>query len=250
LAREPKKYADLVVTGASGRVGRLLCEQALADEAHWELVAAVAHRGSASIGVPCSEKFDHAPAFTPGFGGACDLVIDFSTPAGTALALETALRGSAALLVATTGLSEDIRQALNAAGQRIAVLVAPNTSIGVAVCADAVKRAASVLGAGYRVEIVEAHHKHKKDAPSGTALMLGEAAKAGGCAVERNQIHAMRGGDIVGEHVVRFIGEGEYLEFSHTATSRVLFARGALRMGRWLLHQGPGLYGVGDFLAG
>lgn len=249
MSKEPRKYADLVVTGASGRVGRLLCELALQDPQHWELVGAVTRPGSTMIGQPSSTAVDHAPAFTPGFGGPCHLVIDFSTPMGAGQALEIALGARAALLVGTTGLDEAARKALEQAGQRIAVMVAPNTSLGVALCADAVKRAARVLGAGYRVEIVEAHHRHKKDAPSGTALMLAEAARQGGAVVEADQIHAMRGGDIVGEHVVRFIGDGEYLEFAHTATSRSLFARGALRLGRWLLHQRPGFYRVSDVLA-
>lgn len=244
------KYINLVVTGASGRVGRLICELAASDEARWELVAAVAHPRSSRLGQPSFAPADHAPVITPNFGGPCDLVIDFSTPAGTETAIQIALREGAALLVGTTGLPEATRQVLEAAARRIPILLAPNTSVGVAACASIVEQAARLLGPAYRVEIVEAHHSRKKDAPSGTALMLAEAARRGGAPVESGQIHALRGGDVVGEHTVRFAGEGEYVEILHRATSRTLFARGALRAGRWLVAQGPGFYTMADVLRG
>lgn len=243
-----RKYVNLVVTGASGRVGRLICDLVGAHEEQWELVGAVAHPRSSRLGQPSFTSSDHAPIVTPNFGGKCDLVIDFSTPAGTETAIQIALREGAALLVGTTGLPESTRQVLEAAARRIAVLLAPNTSVGVATCAALVEQAARLLGPGYRVEIVEAHHKHKKDAPSGTALMLAEAAKKGGASIEPDQIHALRGGDVVGEHTIRFAGEGEYLEILHRATSRSLFARGSLRAGRWLVTQPPGFYTMSDVL--
>lgn len=244
-----RKYINLVVTGASGRMGRLVCELAGADEEHWELVGAVAHPRSGRLGQPSFTSGDHAPIVTPTFGGKCDLVIDFSTPAGTETAIQIALREGAALLVGTTGLPEATRQVLEAAARRIAVLPAPNTSVGVAVCAWLVEQAARLLGPDCRVEIVESHHRHKRDAPSGTALMLAAAAEQGGAAITPPQIHSLRGGDVVGEHTIRFAVEGEYVELTHRATSRSLFARGALRAGRWLVSQPPGFYSIRDFLS-
>ncbi len=244
-----RQYINLVVTGASGRVGRLICELAGADETHWDLVGAVAHPRSTRLGQSSFSSADHATVITPHYGGKCDLVIDFSTPAGAETAIQIALRESAALLVGTTGLPESIVQVLQAASRRIPVLLAPNTSIGVATCARLVEIAARSLGPGYRVEIVEAHHSRKKDAPSGTALMLAEAARRGGAAIERDQIHALRGGDVVGEHTIRFAGEGEYIEVTHRATSRSLFAMGALRAGQWLVRQAPGFYCMDDLLS-
>jgi len=243
-----RNYVNLVVTGASGRVGRLICELAGADEQHWELVGAVAHPRSASLGKSSFTSADHATVITPNYGGKCDLVIDFSSPAGTETAIHIALREGAALLVGTTGLPDATRQVLEAAARRIPVLIAPNTSIGVATCAALVEMAARSLGPNYRVEIVEAHHSRKKDAPSGTALMLADAARKGGAAMKMDQIHALRGGDVVGEHIIRFAGEGEYIEILHRATSRSLFAIGALRAGQWLVRQQPGYYSMADLL--
>ena len=243
-----RHYVNLVVTGASGRVGRLICELAGADESHWELVGAVAHSRSASLGTSSFTSADHATVITPDFGGKCDLVIDFSAPAGTETAIHIALREGAALLVGTTGLPDATRQVLEAAARRLPVLVAPNTSIGVATCAALVEMAARSLGPGYRVEIIEAHHSRKKDVPSGTALMLADAARKGGAEMKMDQIHSLRGGDVVGEHTIRLAGEGEYLEILHRATSRSLFARGALRAGRWLVQQPPGYYAMADML--
>lgn len=245
-----RKYINLVVTGASGRVGKLLCDLAGADEHNWELVGAVAHPRSGRLGQPAFTSADHATVITPNYGGKCDLVIDFSSPAGTETAIQIALREGAALLVGTTGLPDATRQVLEAAARRIPVLVAPNTSVGVATCAALVQQAARSLGPNYRVEIVEAHHRHKKDAPSGTALMLAEAARTGGAEMKMDQIHALRGGDVVGEHTIRFAGEGEYLEIMHRATSRSLFALGALRAGQWLVRQQPGYYTMADMLKG
>lgn len=243
-----RNYINLVVTGASGRVGKLICQLAGADEQHWELAGAVAHPRSASLGQSSFTSADHATVITPNYGGKCDLVIDFSSPAGTETAIQIALREGAALLVGTTGLPDATRQVLEAAARRIPVLVAPNTSIGVATCAALVEMAARSLGANYRVEIVEAHHSRKKDAPSGTALMLADAARTGGAAMTMSQIHSLRGGDVVGEHIIRFAGEGEYIEILHRATSRSLFALGALRAGQWLVGQKPGYYGMADLL--
>lgn len=244
-----RKYINLVVTGASGRMGRLVCELAGADEENWEVVGAVAHPRSSRLGQPSFISGDHAPVVTPTFGGKCNLVIDFSTPAGTETAIQIALREGAALLVGTTGLPEATRQVLEAAARRIPVLLAPNTSVGVALCASLVEQTARALGPDCRVEIVEAHHRHKKDAPSGTALMLAAAAEQGGAAMGPEQIHSLRGGDVVGEHTIRFAADGEYVEIVHRATSRTVFARGALRAGRWLVTQPPGYYSIRDCLS-
>ena len=237
---------DLVVVGAGGRMGRLVCELAAEDDA-FELVGALTGPRSRHVGV-LSAPADHAPIITPEFGGRCDLIIDFSSEGGASVALQIALRERAALLVGTTGLTPDTLHVLEAAAGRIPVLRASNTSFGVAVSAEMVELAARRLGPTYHVEIVESHHRHKKDAPSGTALSLGQAAIRGGATLGPSQYHSLRGGDVVGEHTVRFAGEGEYLEIRHVANSRILFARGALRAARWLVRQPPGLYSIADTL--
>jgi 4-hydroxy-tetrahydrodipicolinate reductase len=178
-----------------------------------------------------------------------DVAIDFSSPAGTLECAKWAFSKQIPLLIGTTGLDDATLAFLHAGASQSAILVAPNTSLGVAVLADAVARAARRLGTAFACSIVEAHHDQKKDAPSGTAKRLANAARSGGGQLRDDQIFAIRGGDVVGEHTVRFAGAGEYLEFTHRATSRDLFARGALMTARWLLGRAPGWYSIEDTLA-
>jgi 4-hydroxy-tetrahydrodipicolinate reductase len=159
-----------------------------------------------------------------------------------------ALDLNAALLVGTTALSSSTTALLRDASSKIPLLITPNTSIGVAAASAAVRALASTLGSAYEVSIVESHHSMKKDAPSGTALRLAQAVRDGGGGVKDDQILAMRGGDVVGEHTVRFAGAGEYVEVTHRATSRDLFARGALTAARWLSGRAPGWYTMQDVL--
>lgn len=239
----------IIVSGAAGRMGARLCQLAL-DDRSFALAGALDARGSEGVGrVACA---DHATKITDNPGSfaqsSADVVIDFSSESGARQCAELAARVGAALLVGTTGLATDTVKALKEISSRIAVLHAPNTSMGVAVIADLVRRAARTLGPGYSCSIIEAHHSAKKDAPSGTALRLADAARQGGAPLAPEQVVSIRGGDVVGEHSVRFAGPGEYLELTHRATSRDLFVRGALAAARWLHRTPPGWYTMEDVL--
>jgi len=231
---------DLLVHGASGRMGQRLL--ALSGEfPRLHLVAAVA-RGTAGLVVPegvalPAMRLSEAPAFR--------LLIDFSLPEAFDAALALAVQRRAAFVSGTTGLSLDQLKALEAASRQVPVLWSANFSLGVAVLSDLVERAARALP-GWDLDIVESHHMHKKDAPSGTALALGASAKAGGA---EPRYASLRAGDIVGEHWLQFAGQGERVELAHRATSRDIFARGALAVGEWLAGQPPGHYTMRDWVA-
>ena len=194
-----------------------------------------------------------------------DVLIDFSAPAALQQSLDRAVAASIPILVGTTGLDELAGQRLAKAAEQVAVLRAANTSLGVALLADLVERAARVLGPeAWDIEIVEAHHNKKADAPSGTALHLGEAAKRGrgkSPADERGRdgtsltrapgaigYSAIRGGTIAGDHDVMFLGDGERLILSHRAESRAIFAKGALAAARFLKDKPAGLYTMRDVI--
>lgn len=181
--------------------------------------------------------------------GAADVVIDFSSDEGAVRAAETATALGCALLVGTTGLSQASLDAIARAAERIPAMVAPNTSLGVAVTRRLVAEAARMLP-GFHVDIVETHHARKLDAPSGTAKSLAEAvARGSGRTLETGRIHSIRAGDVVGEHVVTFSGAGERVTVAHEATSRDLFALGALRMARWLAGRRPGMHAPDEWFA-
>jgi 4-hydroxy-tetrahydrodipicolinate reductase len=230
---------DLLVHGASGRMGQRLL--ALSGEfSRLNLVAAVA-RGTAGLVVPegvaiPAMRLSEAPAFR--------LLIDFSLPEAFDAALALAVQRRAAFVSGTTGLSLAQLKALESASRQIPVLWSANFSLGVAVLSDLVERAARALP-GWDLDIVESHHVHKKDAPSGTALALGASAKAGGA---EPRYASLRAGDIVGEHWLQFAGQGERVELAHRATSRDIFARGALAVGEWLAGQPPGHYTMRDWV--
>lgn len=179
---------------------------------------------------------------------AADVVLDFSSDAGAQLAVRAALAKRAALLVGTTALASGTVDALRKAAESIGVLLAPNTSLGVAVARRLVREAAKLLAPDFDAEIVERHHRGKVDAPSGTAKALAESSAAGGLPIDGPRIHAQRIGDVVGEHVVTFAGPGEVLEIRHAATSRDLFAIGALRLGSWLARRGAGWHTVDEWI--
>jgi 4-hydroxy-tetrahydrodipicolinate reductase len=192
-----------------------------------------------------------------------DVIVDFTSPEGTkALAAAAAARG-VALVSGTTGLGADAKAALAEAARRIPVMHSANMSVGVAVLADLVTEAVRRLGDAFDVEIVEMHHRHKVDAPSGTALRLADAVSAARSGTERVHgrsgaagprrpaevaIVALRGGDVVGDHTVILAGPGERIELTHRASSRETFARGALRAARWIVGRPPSLYGMADVL--
>ena len=208
-----------------------------------------------------------AVAADPGFelnADHGDVLIDFSAPSALPQSLDRAVAAGIPILVGTTGLDDLAQKRLDAAAREVAVLYAPNTSLGVALLSDLVERAARVLGTDWDIEVVEAHHNKKADAPSGTALHLGEAAKRGrggnaseergrdgtGLARQSGAIgySAIRGGTVAGDHDVMFLGEAERLILSHRAESRAIFARGALAAARFLAGKPAGLYTMRDVI--
>jgi 4-hydroxy-tetrahydrodipicolinate reductase len=194
-----------------------------------------------------------------------DVLVDFSAPAALPASLDRAVSAGIPILVGTTGLDETADARLSEASRQIPVLHAPNTSLGVALLAELVHRAAQVLGPEWDIEISETHHRMKADAPSGTALLLGEAAAEGratGLDAERGRdgtglkrqtgaigFASLRGGTVAGEHDVLFLGPEERLILSHRAESRMIFARGALAAARFLVGRPPGLYSMRDVIS-
>jgi 4-hydroxy-tetrahydrodipicolinate reductase len=177
------------------------------------------------------------------------VVVDFSCEHGTHAAIAIARSTNAALLVGTTGLSEGVENILENLSATHAVLIAPNTSLGVAVTRRLAQLAAELLGSSeWSVDIVESHHDRKKDAPSGTALALARSLASGGMPVLPENIHAIRAGDTVGEHEIRFAGPSERIHLMHQAVSRDLFAAGAVRAAKWLAGRAPGRYRMEDVL--
>jgi 4-hydroxy-tetrahydrodipicolinate reductase len=171
-----------------------------------------------------------------------EVVVDFSSPGATLALAPIAAAAGSAVVSGTTGLGDDARDALDRAALRVPVLWEPNMSLGVHVLTELVRRASSVL-ADWDAEIVETHHRAKVDAPSGTALRLAESTGRA-----RVGMHALRGGDVVGDHAVHFLGGGERIELTHRATSRDVFAHGALRAARWIVGRPPGRYALRDVL--
>jgi 4-hydroxy-tetrahydrodipicolinate reductase len=254
----------ILLSGATGRMGRAVAALA-ADDPRLVLVAGLGRGGG---GDPPVQPLVAAPEEAGDRVREAAVVVDFSSPALLRRLLESqgeALAGRG-LVVGTTGLGPEEERLLAAQAERSAVLRAANFSIGVNLLVALAERAAGVLGAEYDVEIVEAHHRRKADAPSGTALALGEAVAAGrGVALAdvrvdgrsgetgerpRGEIgfHALRGGDVVGDHTVAFIGERERVELSHRAADRALFAEGALRAARWIAGRPAGRYTMRDVL--
>lgn len=256
----------LAINGATGRMGQALVQLVKGDK-RFVLVAAMASAHSALLGQPVFVG-EGAPAYTNGWPGAdaLDVVIDFSGPAGLAAALTHCESHGVALVTGTTGLDATFAQRLNASAQRIALLRAANFSLGVAVLTRLLRQAAAALPE-WDLDIIEAHHNRKEDAPSGTALALGEAAaSARNTTLRESAVYArqgrtgprehgtigfavVRGGDIVGEHEALLMGQGERLELVHRATDRSIFARGALEAAYWLSGQAAGEYDLDTMLA-
>ena len=255
----------LAVNGASGRMGQALLSLLRAD-GRFELAHAVVSPGSAHDGEPV--WFGHALRHAHDWSRApaLDVVVDFSGPAGLAAALDHCLARGIPLVTGTTGLDAALQARLDAAGTRIALLRAANFSLGVALLTRLLREAAAALP-DWDLEIVEAHHGRKQDAPSGTALALVLAAAAArgttldSAAVYRREgrtgervagsigFAVVRGGDIVGEHQALLIGPGERLELGHRATDRAIFARGALQAAYWLVGRAAGHWRLEDVLA-
>ncbi len=258
----------LAVFGITGRMGqalvRALREQAADDPAALRLTGALASAASARLGLDAA--IDGSPLGVAVTSNAAEalraatVAIDFSLPQGLADRTRACLDRGVPLLVGTTGIDRETRALLETAGREIPILIAANTSVGVAVLTHVLGQAARALGGGYDVEVLEAHHRLKRDAPSGTALALGEAvAQARGQSLAELAVFdpaagprepgsigfaSMRAGDIVGEHTVIFAAAGERVEFIHRATDRAVFARGALKAAHWLVGRAPGVYGM------
>lgn len=214
-----------------------------AERGDLDVVAAVSNRPPAQRvvdGIACfaASELSGVPAF--------DVAVDFSLAAGFAPVLALCVQRGAALVSGTTGLQPEQREALERAAGSIPVLSAANFSLGVAVLEELVERAASALP-GWDCDIVESHHVHKLDAPSGTALALGACAEQGGA---QPRYASLRAGDIVGEHTVQFATQGERIELIHRATNRDIFARGALQAAAWLAGRSAGRYRLRDLLGG
>lgn len=262
----------IAITGAGGRMGRTLVE-ACQEAERLTLSAAIDRAGSSLIGSDAGEVagvgrlgvkiVDNPEAVVDQF----DVLIDFTIPEATAAHLEICRRHGKRMVIGTTGLSDEHKRQLDAAAEEIAVVFAPNMSVGVNLCLKLLDVAARVLGDDVDVEIIEAHHRHKIDAPSGTALRMGEVvAEALGrdlaqCGVygregrtgERRRetigFETIRAGDIVGEHTVMFAAAGERVEITHKASSRMTFARGAVRAAAWLMGQARGRFDMQDVLS-
>lgn len=261
----------LAIIGAAGRMGQALvrCSRQTND---LQLVGAVEQSscpligqdaglvaGAGEIGLKIGADLSAAIR-------AADVAIDFSFHEVVPLTVRAAAQSGKAVVIGATGLNPDERATVTQAATVIPIVWAPNMSLGVNMLFSLVEQAARALGVNYDVEITEAHHRHKKDAPSGTALRLGESVAAGrgqtfkdvaifgreGLGGERPRgqigIHALRAADIIGDHTVLFATEGERVEISHRATSRDAFANGALRAALWVVGRQPGLYDMQDVL--
>ena len=261
---------NIAIAGSSGRMGRTLIEAVLAS-ADLKLSAALEVAGSPYLGKDAGESVGIAcnvavsADYAAGIAGS-DCLIDFTRPEGSLQHLDACVKAGTNMVIGTTGFSDQGRQRIVDAARRIAVVFAPNMAVGVNAAFKLAEVAAKILGDAYDVEIIEAHHRHKVDAPSGTALKLGEVVAAAlgrdlkACAVhgragvtgERDAksigFHAIRGGDIVGEHTVMFAGSGERLEVTVRSQSRMTYAAGALRAARFLRGKSAGLFDMQDVL--
>jgi 4-hydroxy-tetrahydrodipicolinate reductase len=260
-----------VVTGAAGRMGGHIVRALLADGG-FALAGATERAGypsgqdaGSAAGLP-SIGVQVTTDFPATIGQGAQVVVDFTSFESSVAHAEACAARGVALVIGSTGFTPEARAKVAAAAKKIPVVLAPNMSVGVNVLFALVSEAARILGDAYDVEIVEMHHKRKKDSPSGTAMRLAEVAAAAlgrdpvkdlnfarhGIIGERPAreigVQTLRGGDVVGDHTVYFVGEGERLELTHRATSRDQFAQGAVRAARWVVGKPAGLYDMADVL--
>ena len=261
----------IAVFGATGRMGRAIIQAAALNPAV-KLTVALDRAGNPMLGQDAGTQSGLQPNGVPVTDSLeaalnnFDVLIDFSRPEGTLAALPLCAGHGKSVVIGTTGFTPEQKAQVAAHAKKIPICMSANFSIGVNVTLRLLELAAKTLGDAYDVEIVEAHHKHKVDAPSGTALRMGEAVAAGlqrnlhDCAVyerhgntgERKArtigFATVRGGDVVGDHTVMFLGDGERVEISHKASSRMNFSNGAVRAAAWLSGRGAGLYEMKDVL--
>jgi 4-hydroxy-tetrahydrodipicolinate reductase len=261
----------IAVTGAGGRMGRTLIEAVSLTEGA-TLTAAIERAGSSLMGADAGEL--------AGIGkngillvndisevaNDFDVLIDFTAPAATLANAEVCKQANASMVVGTTGFNDADKAAFLSAQSDISICMASNFSVGVNLCFNLLETAAKIIGSDSDIEIVEAHHRHKVDAPSGTALSMGEVVadtlgrnlndvavygregQTGARDDDTIGFATVRGGDVVGDHTVMFMSEGERVEITHKASSRMSFARGALRAALWIHEQQAGLYDMRDVL--
>ena len=263
---------NIGIVGVAGRMGRMLVETVKMTEGCW-FSGGTEPAGSdfigLDIGLLTQEGIELGPVITDDAAAlfaASDAVIDFTVPVATAAHAALAAKTGTALVIGTTGLDAAQQQAVDAAAENAPVVQAANFSVGVNLLLGLVEKAASVLPDAYDIEVLEMHHHHKVDSPSGTALALGEAAAVGrgvnlddvACKARDGIIGArpkgeigfatLRGGDVIGDHTVMYAGPGERVEITHKASSRSVFATGAVRAAMWAAGQQPGKYAMKDVL--
>lgn len=261
----------IAISGAAGRMGRHLI-QACQQNENLQVSAAIEHAGSSLIGADAGELAGidalqvNVVSDLSQVVDDFDVLIDFTRPEVTEANLQTCVQAGKAMVIGTTGFSDDQKQKIEQAAEQIGIVFAPNMSVGVNLCFKLLQLAARIMGDDVDIEVIEAHHRHKVDAPSGTALRMGEVvADALGrdlkeCAVygregitgERDRktigFETIRAGDIVGEHTVMFADIGERVEITHKASSRMTFARGAARAACFICERQSGLYDMQDVL--
>jgi len=261
----------IAVLGASGRMGRAVI-QATDAAPRARLGAALEREGCAEAGQDAGQlaglPANGVKLLTQPLQAVADfdVLIDFTRPEATVALLPLCVQHGKAMVIGTTGFTPEQQAQVEAAARQIPIVKAGNFSIGVNLSLKLLEEAARVLAGDFDIEIIEAHHRHKVDAPSGTALMMGEAVARGArrelkdCAVYERYGHTgarqrqtigfstVRGGDVVGDHTVMFLGDGERVEISHKASSRSIFAKGAVHAATWLAGRAPGLYSMQDVL--
>ena len=259
----------IAIAGASGRMGRMLIEAVLAAP-DLTLAAALDRAGSPDLGSDAGALLGRATGVRVASDLAAlagsDVLIDFTRPEATLAHLDACARHGVKLVIGTTGFDDAGKAAIRTAAQKTAIVFAPNMSVGVNATLKLLEVAARILGSSYDIEIIEAHHRHKVDAPSGTALKMGEViAGALGHELKDLAVYAreghtgerkagtigfatIRGGDIVGDHTVLFAGPGERIEITHKSASRMTYATGSLRAARFLAARRTGLFDMNDVL--
>ena len=260
----------VVIAGASGRMGQMLVDAVCAD-ANMTLVGALDHASSPALGQDAGAFAGRTTGvviqsdLATALAGA-HVLIDFTRPEGTLAHVQAASAAGVAVVIGTTGFSDEQKAQLQHASATTALVMAPNMSVGVNVTLKLLEMAAKAMPTGYDIEIIEAHHRHKVDAPSGTALKMGEVVAHAlgrdlkdyavygrdGVTGERDPstigFATIRGGDIVGDHTVLFAGTGERIEITHKSSSRATYAQGSLRAARFLADKSSGMYDMFDVL--
>jgi len=260
----------IIITGVCGKMGNTILNLAL-DDGDFDVVGVVEAQNHPLTGKPLNHILPNAPAQLSIEGSLanvinkCDVVIDFTEPTVSYEYFKLAKKNFKAMVIGTTGFSEKVLEEIKRSKTSCKIVISPNMSIGMNLMFDMVERLSRIMKTDYDIEISEMHHRMKKDAPSGTALKLKDIIKSSdnkknwieiygrkGMVGERNKdelgIHALRGGDIVGEHTVMFAGIGERLEVTHRAYSRDNFAKGAIIAAKWLYKQSAGVYSMKDVL--